>query len=154
MSEIATLDIIDRLPYEFKARLEADEFFCDIPVVVAEDGNLKSEMEKRQAVLTTKTTKRGVAVIVLQVVADDNFPNLRFGPMTLRPAFQVVEQLEFNRDENRTKKSARKVARRIRDVIKGAGLQGLVLDLQADSPCIEPVNLPKGLRGAGPGPTR
>jgi len=32
---ITALDIIDRLPYELKDRLEADSFFEDIPVVVA-----------------------------------------------------------------------------------------------------------------------
>lgn len=138
---INAVDIIDRLPYELQARLEEDDFFSDVPVVVAEEGNVEAEMKRRQAVVTAKCGKRGVAVIVLQVVADDDFPNLAFGPMTLYPSIQVIENLELNRDANGTKKSARKIARRIRDVIKCMGLVGMVKNMQADKPAIEPVNL-------------
>jgi hypothetical protein len=86
-----------------------------------------------------------VAVIVLQILADDDHPNLGLGPMTLKPSFQVVENLELNRDANGTHKSARRVARRIRDVIKVAGMVGLVIDIKTDKPCIEPINLTKEL---------
>lgn len=138
---ILTTDIIDLLPYELQARLEEDEFFSDIPVVVAEEGNVAAEMERKQAALKTKAGKRGVAVVVLQVVADDDFPNLAFGPMTIYPSFEVIEYVELNRDANGTQKSARKVARRIRDVVKCMGLVGLVKNMQPDKPCIEPVNV-------------
>jgi hypothetical protein len=138
---IETLDIIDRLPFELQARLEGDDFFSDIPVVVAEEGNIKLELGRKQAVITAKSGHRGVAVVVLQVVADDDFPNLQFGPMTVFPAFQVIENVELNRGANGTQKSARKVARRIRDVIKCAGMIGLVKNMQADKPAIEPVDL-------------
>lgn len=142
---ITALDIIDRLPYDLQARLQADDFFVDIPIVVADEGNVRAEIEKRQAAITTKNTKRGVAVIVLQVLADDEQTNIQFGPMTLRPAFQVIENLELNRDENGTGKTARKVARRIRDVVKGSGMTGLVMDMKPDKPCIEPINVAKEL---------
>ena len=136
-----TLDIIDRLPFELAARLETDPFFADIPVVVAEAGNIQLEMERKSAVTTEKSGRHGVAVIVLQIVADDPFKNLLFAPMQLNPAFQVVENVELNNDENGTKKSHRKVARRIRDVIKNCVFAGLVQDMKAGSPCIEPVDL-------------
>ena len=32
-ARIGALDVIDRLPFELQARLEADEFFADIPVI-------------------------------------------------------------------------------------------------------------------------
>lgn len=136
---INTIDIIERLPLEHAARLEADEYFCDVAVVVADIGNVKREIQTKQASQTTKSKKRGVAVIVLPVVADDDFPNLSFGPMTLRPAFQVVENVELNNDANGTKKPARQVARRVHDVIKGGGLVGLVTSLKAGKPAIFPV---------------
>jgi hypothetical protein len=136
-----TLDIIDRLPFELAARLECDPFFRDIPVVVAEAGNIKLEMERKQAVTTEKSGKRGVAVIVLQIVAEDPFKNIQFAPMQLNPAFQVVENVEMNNDDDGTKKSHRKVARRIRDVIKHCVFAGLVQDMKAGKPCIEPVDL-------------
>lgn len=142
---IGTLDVIDRLPFELQARLEADEFFVDVPVVVMEAGNIKLELDRKQAALTAKGGKRGVAVIVLQVVADDEYANVAFGPMTLRPAFQVVEFVEMNRDSSGTQKSARRVARRIRDVIKPLMLWGLTTEFIPDNPCIAPVTLAEEL---------
>lgn len=138
---IKSLDIIDRLPYELAAALEADAFFADIPVIVAEAGNVRLEMERKQALITSKSGHRGVAVIVLQMVGDDDAPEVTFGPMLLRPAFQVIENVEFNNDANGTRKSHRRVARRIVQVIKALGLIGMTTDFTADKPCIEPVNL-------------
>ena len=63
--------------------------------------------------------------------------------MSLSPAFQVVENLELNRDSSGTGKSARKIARRIRDTVKGMGLVGIVKDMKPSTPCIVPVPLSK-----------
>jgi hypothetical protein len=142
---INAIDVIDLLPFELAARLECDDFFADIPVVVAEKGNIAAELARKQAVITEKGGKRGVAVIVLQIIADDEYQSPAFGPMRLKPAFQVVENVELNNDENGTKKSCRKVARRIRDVVKPLRLVGLTTDFQTDKPCIEPVPLAKEL---------
>jgi hypothetical protein len=135
------IEIIDKLPGELAARLQSDPFFTDIAVVVAEKGNVAAEFARQQAVITETSGKRGVAVIVLQILANDYSNNLQFGPMILKPAFQVVENVELNNDDNGTKKSARKVARKIRDVIKNCNLMGLVQDMRAGTPCIEPVDL-------------
>ncbi len=135
------IDIIDRLPFELAARLECDPFFADIPVIVAEAGNIRLEMERKQAIVTEKAGKRGVAVIVLQLVADDMSKNLQFGPMILYPSFQVIENVELNNDDAGVKKSHRKIARRIRDVIKNCNMRGLVQDMKAGKPCIEPTDL-------------
>ncbi len=136
---IKAIDTIDQLPGELAARLAADDYFVDIPVVVADPGNVLAQIAAMTAVVTEKTGKRGVAVIVLQMTADDDFPEVTFGPLTLKPAFQIVEVPELNRDTNGTGKSWRKVARRIRDVICSAQFTGLVSELVADKPCIEPV---------------
>jgi len=138
---IGTLDVIDRLPFELQARLEADEFFADIPVVVAEAGNIGLEIERKQAVMKVKSGKWGVAVIVLQVIGDDEFPNVTFGPMVLRPAFQVVELVGQNASASGTGKSARRIARRVRDVVKSLALVGMTTEFVPDKPCIEPVDL-------------
>lgn len=134
-------EIIDLLPWELQARLEADEFFRDIPVVVAEEGDVALEVQRKQALLSQKDGHSGIAVIVLQMIADDDYPEVAQGPMTLRPGFQVVENLQLNRGPNGTKKSARKVARRIVKVIKPLALYGIVSEFVADSPCISPVKL-------------
>jgi len=142
---ILALDVIDRLPFELAARLECDEFFSDIPVVVAEEGNVRATLERKQAVVTAKSGKRGVAVVVLQVIGDDPYAEVTFGPLALRPAFQVIENLDLNRDANGTGKSARRVARRIRDVIKSLALYGIATDFVPDRPCIEPVNFDESM---------
>jgi hypothetical protein len=134
-------DIIDRLPCELANCLLTDSFFQLIPVVVAEKGNLSKSIEESQAVINAKSGKRGVAVIVLQVIADDVSNDLQFGPMLLRPAFQVIENVELNHDDQGIKKSARQVARRIRDAIKNQNMTGLIGNMQTGKPCIEPAEL-------------
>lgn len=142
---IETKDIIDRLPFELKARAEADPFCSDIPVTIFEEGMVRAGMDRLQAAVTTKAGKRGVAIIIPQLVADDDFPNLQFGPMTLFPSFLVVEVPELNRDPSGTGKSARKVARWLRDLFKGFGMEGMIKDFRAMKPCIHPVPLMKEL---------
>jgi hypothetical protein len=137
----SALDVIDRLPLDLQARLEADEFFADIPVVVADKGNVNAEVARKQAVVTEKSGRRGVAVIVLQLVGDDDYPEVTFGPLKFQPAFQVIEHPEMNMDERGTKKSARRVCRRIHQVIKPLALYGIVTEFKAGNPAIEPVNL-------------
>lgn len=134
-------DIIDKLPGELGARLESDPFFCDIPVVLAVKGNIAQEFQRKQAVITEKSDKRGVAVIVLQIVAEDIFEGLPAGPMKLKPAFQVVENVELNNDDAGTGKSARKVARHIIKNMKLAGFRGIIQGLKCARPAIEPVDL-------------
>ena len=136
-----TIDIIDKLPGELAARLQTNPFFDDIAIVVAEKGNVAKSYEQAQAVITETSGKRGICVVVLQVVANDLSANLQFGPMIFKPAFQVVENVELNNDDSGTGKSARKVARKIRDVVKNCNLMGLVQDMKAGTPCIEPVDL-------------
>src|SRR5579859_5977585 len=118
-------DILDRLPFELAARLESDPFFVDIPVVVAVKGNVAQEFQRKQAVIEEKSGKRGVCVVVLQIVADDIYEGLAAGPMKLKPAFQVIENVEMNNDDSGTGKSARKVARHIIKNIKLAGFRGI-----------------------------
>lgn len=131
--------IIDRLPFELAARLESDPFFNDIPIVVFEAGNLASEIAKKQGLISVKSGKRGVTVIVPQLYAEDEFPGVPGGPMKLRPSFLVLENVELNHDEEGTKKSHRKIARHIIRVMKIiGGFQGIVQGLQCDTPAIEP----------------
>jgi hypothetical protein len=135
------LDAIDQIALELQARLEADPFFADIPVIVAEEGNIALELERKQALVTEKGGKIGAAVIILQFVADDTYENLATGPMLLRPAFQVLENLELNRGPQGTGKTARRIAWKVRSVIKPLALGGLTTEFVPDKPCIEPVNV-------------
>ncbi len=136
-----SLEILERLPHELKAALEADSyFFSDIPIVVADEGNIEATIKQRMAVLTQTQKKIGVAVVVLQVLATDLKPGVRMGPMNLYPAFQVIELPEVNRGPEGTQKPARRVARRIVTTIKGFYLADFITDMRPDNPSIEPVD--------------
>jgi hypothetical protein len=139
---IKTIDVIDRLPLELQAWLQADPYFADIPVVISEKGNVSAEIQRAQAVITTQGGKRGVAVIILQVIADDKDDNIAFGSMKLKPAFQIVENVELNHDSAGTKKSARKVARKLIQIVKPLRLVGLTSEFVCDKPALEPITLP------------
>lgn len=135
---IGTLDVIDLLPGELAARIESDDYMQDIPVVVADNGDVMAEYERKTAAFAAKSGKRGLAIVVLPVEADDDLPNVALGPMRLRADFQVVELRTLNNHESKT---AAKVARRLRDVIKTLQLQGLTTEFVPGSPCIRELNL-------------
>jgi hypothetical protein len=138
---LTVLEVVTRLPGELQARLEGDAYFADVPVVLAEDGDPLAELARKEAVLTTKGGKRGAAVIVLPLILDDAYPEQGAGPMILRPAFQVLENIDLNRDSNGTGKSLRAICRRIVQLVKPLALYGLVSDFRCDTPAIEPLNL-------------
>lgn len=138
------LDIIDLVPANAGARLEADAFFSDIVVVVADDGNVAEDIKRKQAVITRKSGKAGAAVVVLPIEADDDQSNLKFGPMTLRLSFQVYEQREINRGASGTGKSGRRIARQIRNLIKSAVFEGIAGAMIPDNPCIQDINIEEG----------
>ena len=145
-SNLQAQDVLEVLPYELAARLAADDYFTDITVVVAREGDVRSEAEKLQAYLQAKNGKRGIAVIVLQVDAEDPYPELEIGPLKLMVTFQVIEQVELNRGKEGTGKSARQVARRVQLVTKTAQFPGLVESLLCPTRSIYEVSPPKETR--------
>ncbi len=138
---IKTADVIDLLPTELAAWLECHSFFSTITIVVIETGNIASEVAAKQAMIAMKNGRRGACVVIPQLVADDMYANVAFGPMKLRPAFNVYEVPELNNDANGTQKSARRIAREIVKVVKPLRLIGLVTDMVAETPTIEPLNI-------------
>jgi hypothetical protein len=134
---ISAEELFDQVPFELAARVQADDFFSDIPVVVAEKGNVRAEMDRLQAAITAKSGHRGAAVIVLPLLADDGYDEVAEGPMKLFASFQVLENVELNNDANGTKKSVRKIARRLVKIVKPLRLGGLTTDFVCDKPTIE-----------------
>ncbi|MEN6533034.1 MAG: chitobiase/beta-hexosaminidase C-terminal domain-containing protein [Bryobacteraceae bacterium] len=141
MSELDTSEIVERLPYELQARAESDPYAVDIPIVVAEEGNVRAMMEARQAALRIKHGTWGVAVIVLQIDESEYRPNLQFGPMVLHPKFQVIEFVDQNKSETGTKKSDRQVARWLVRLFKGVIIEGYTKSFETEKPAIEPISL-------------
>lgn len=143
MSSLAAIDVIDFLPGEIEAIVNSDSFFTDVVVAVAERGNLALELERKQAVITAKGGKRGVAVIILQLEGDDTSDGVPYSPMELRPSLQIIENVELNHGVNGTGKSARKIARRLRDTFKLHTPMGLVKNFLCDEPFLIPLPLPE-----------
>lgn len=134
--------ILDRLPFELAAALISDPWFNDIPVIVAVKGNIKREAARAQAVVTKRSGKRGVAVIVLQITGSMIYQGVPGGPMRLRPAFQVIEDVELNNDANGVKKSARQVCRKMVDMFNTPfTLVGIAQGFNAADNSIEPVEI-------------
>ena len=141
MTTINAIDVIDLLPDEIKALLDSDSYFTDITVVVAERGNIAAEIDRRQAVITAKTGKRGVAVIVLQLEASDPANGHSYGPLELAPSLQIIENVPLNLGAGGTGKSARTIARRIRDILKLHWPRGLVKNFRCADRFLEPVDV-------------
>lgn len=138
---IGVLDVVDRLPLELQARLETDAFFEDIPVVVADEGDIEAEIARKRALVRKKGGKWGAAVVVLPLIGDDIYPDVTFGPLRLHPAFQVLELVDQNRGKTGTGKSARRIARRILNDIKSLCLYGLTTEFVPERPYMHPVDV-------------
>ena len=130
--------LFDQVPAELAAWVQCDPIFAQIPVVVAERGNVLAEMERQQAAITSKRGKIGTALIVLPMVADDAYDEVGFGPMKLFISFQVIENVELNQGPNGLKLSCRWLARHLVKIVKPLRLGGLTTDFVCDKPCIEP----------------
>jgi len=146
-----TEDIIVSLPLEIAARLKRDPLLAGLPVVVWEDGNIAATIAARSAVLNMEHGKVGVAVIVLQPVADDANPGLVGGPLLLRTLLLVLEQPEMNSGRSGFGHSSRWVARRCISLLKGCSFGGLVTALRTSAPVLEPATPAplNGHQGAG-----
>ena len=130
--------LFDQVPLELAAYLACDPVFAAIPIVVAEKGNVRAEMERLQAAITSKGGKIGAALIVLPLVADDAYDEVGFGPMKLFASCQILENVELNQGPNGTKLSCRYLARYLVKIVKPMRLGGLTTDWVCDKPCIEP----------------
>jgi hypothetical protein len=83
-----------------------------------------------------------VCVIILQMEANDGgMPGTQYAPMELFPALQIIENVTLNNGAQGTKKPARKVARRVRDVLRMYSAAGLVKNLIADEPFLIPLKV-------------
>lgn len=141
MSILAT-DPIDLIPTEMESAILADDYLANVVVAVAERGNLAAELARKQAVITARNGKRGAAIIILQLEGEDPKKDTHYGPMTYSPAIQIVENVELNNNATTgTGLSARKIARRLRDIFKHLSLVGICTPFTTDDPFLVPVKL-------------
>ena len=131
-------DIADKLPYELKARLDGDPFLENVAVIVAVKGNILSQYQQSQAVISEQGGKRGVAIIIPQIESDDIYIGVPGSPMRLFPSVEIWEDVELNNDDSGTGQSARRIARHIVKNLKLLNIRGIVQNLRCAVPAISP----------------
>jgi hypothetical protein len=131
--------ILTDLQADIAARLSADAFFVDIPVIDERKADVVGDISKALGVLTVKGGKLGVCAVVLSPTADDEMPDATFGPLEVVMTVRVLENVLFNTGATGTGKAALTVARRIHRILKHYRPVGLAQPLRPRNPGITPV---------------
>ena len=102
---------------DFGARLEADEYFEDIPVLVQRKGVTESDVDVALAGLAEKGGKAGACVVVLMPELVPDSPDAPGPRYRLRAAVQVIEMVLVNLGQDGTGKGAEAIAERVRQIL-------------------------------------
>ena len=114
-------DILNEIQSAAAQYLEADEYLVDVPVIVADKGDIEREIQQRLGLAGILATggKLGVCVVAEQVTASDELPDAGVGsPFTLSLRYTVMENRVVNKGSSGTGKRALAIARRIAHVLK------------------------------------
>jgi hypothetical protein len=126
-------DILRDLQNDLQWPLLVDEYFTDIGVIDYRKAELETEVQKTLSVISEKTGKCGVGVVVMPLRATDNYLNAtNVHPLTIRASFLILEVPAINMGDAGTKKSALSVASRIRHLLKHYVLGGFASGLVPD----------------------
>lgn len=123
-------------------RLKSDEFFADIPVLDERKSDLASDIELALGTLTEAGGKLGICAVVLSPVANDELPDVVFGPLEVELSVLVLENVLLNTGPTGTGKAALTVARRIHRILKHYRAVGLGQALVPAKQSIIPVDNP------------
>jgi len=107
-------DIITQDQLDLFGRLQADEWFADLPLLLEEKGVTDSDIEVALSTLNPVSGKMGVVVIVMMSVLTSKSTNDTAAAWSDGVTFQVIEQPLFNLSDDGIGKSAALVATRIR----------------------------------------
>lgn len=99
------------------ARMEADPFFADIPVLVQRKGVTADEIRAFLGALNTKNGKAGAVAIVLQVKLTPRSGEAPGPEYTRQHSVQVIESPPVNDSELGTGKPAEQIARAVRRLL-------------------------------------
>ena len=110
------IDQLLRDQLDFFARLQADEYFADVKVLLEAKGVTENDIEQALSVLNEQGGKIGACVVILMPTlqpAEQDSP----GPEgTVRLTVQVIEQPLFNNGDTGTGKAASAIALKVRDL--------------------------------------
>lgn len=110
-------DALEQDQTDIAARLEADEYFEDITVLVQRKGVTESDIDAALSVLNEKASKIGACVVVLIPSLVPETPNVPGPAYEIMATVQVIEQPLFNLGDTGTGKSAEQIAQRVRQLL-------------------------------------
>jgi hypothetical protein len=134
--------VLEDLQLIIRERLLADPYLADIPVFYERIKNLEVGITNALAVLTTRTTKVGAAIMVMSPVASLYAEAIQQSPLDTEQAIRVLENPLFNTGTSGTQKSALALARRILRVMNHFQAIGYCTVMTAEKPALVPVDDP------------
>lgn len=105
---------------DIAARLEADDMFSDLPVLVQRKGVTESDIELALSTLNTNSGKMGALLVVLMPALEPESPEAPGPRYRIISTVQVIEQPLFNLGDDGTGKSAEQLAERVRQLLHHA----------------------------------
>lgn len=129
---MTTDTIIDDLRDDLAARLASDEALADLPIVTERSGDILGEVAMALGIAEGRPGRRGICLVILQISARPETPEVPNPPLILQPVVRVLEHPILND----TGTTALAVARRIMRVLHHYAPDGLTSCLVADSPSI------------------
>lgn len=100
------------------ARLQADDFFSDVAVLLQRKGVTDSDIEVALSTLNTKSGKMGALAVVLMPELTPDSSESAGARYKITLAVQVIEQPLFNEGSDGTGKSAERLAERVRQLLQ------------------------------------
>lgn len=138
-------NILTLIQEDIAARLAAAEYFSDIPVVMERQGDIAKRVERALGPMSGKSGKNGACVIVDQIIAECESPNVS-GPLLRAIVIcQVIENVTVNQSTNGTGKAALSIAVGVLNALHLYYPAGLGQVLVADDKAIVPAKDPLGL---------
>lgn len=138
-------NILTLLQEDIAARLAADAYFADIPVVTERQGDIAQRVAKALAPITAKGGKSGVCVIVNQFIAKSESANVSSPLLTAVITCEVIENVIVNTSATGTHKAALSVATAVLNCLHQYAPAGLAGNLIPDPNPIVPAKDPLGL---------
>ncbi|MDD2763486.1 MAG: chitobiase/beta-hexosaminidase C-terminal domain-containing protein [Opitutaceae bacterium] len=143
MSDALILDPIVLDQTDIAARLAADDFFADIPVILERKGITENDIEVALGSLNQQSGKAGAVAIVLMPSLRPAGPSAPGPEYRVAPAVQVIEMPLINLGDTGTGKFVEQIAARVRQLIHyWSPGRGYVFDFAGQ----DPINAREGLR--------
>jgi len=124
---LSELTLLDRLQDDIRGRIEADDYFSDVPVLAQNKGVIESDIAEALATMTAKAGKSGAAVIVMMPERSTPKPNIPGPDYELTITIRAMELPLFNRGETGTNKTCTALSLRIEHLLHQLELDGLTL---------------------------